>query len=282
VIRAFLERGPPEYWRQPSQGTVRFTFLGTAGFVVAGPSRTFVLDPNITRPGIWQTLFGRLSPREDLVQRFVPEADEVLVGHSHHDHALDAPAVCRHTGARLLGSHAVGHIARAYGLDMARFVEVSPRTPVACGDALATAFLSRHGKALLGRIPLPGDITAPPPWPPRVFHLRHGPVYHWHLEIDGLRVLHVDSADFIDEELAEADVLLLCAVGRQYRQDYTRRLVERVRPRVVLPCHWDDFTLPLEAPPRQLPGVDVEAFVDEIRACGAQPVVLAPMQSWWA
>lgn len=282
MIRSLFERGPPDYWRQQSQGTVRFTFLGTAGFVVAGPSRTFVLDPNITRPGIWQTLFGRLAPREDLVQRFLPEANEVLVGHSHHDHALDAPAVCRHTGARLLGSHATGHIARAYGLDMAQFVEVAPRVPVPCGEARATAYMSRHGKALLGRVPLPGDITAPPPWPPRVFHLRHGPVYHWHLELDGLRILHVDSADFIDEELAEADVLLLCAVGRQYRQDYTRRLVERVRPRVVLPCHWDDFTLPLEAPPRQLPGVDVEGFVEEIRASGAQAVVLSPLQSWWA
>ncbi len=282
MIRSLLERGPPDYWRQPSQGTVRFTFLGTAGFVVAGPSRTFVLDPNITRPGIWQTIFGRLGPREDLVQRFVPEANEVLVGHSHHDHALDAPAVCRHTGARLLGSHATGHIARAYGLDMSQFVEVTPRSPVPCGQASATAYLSRHGKALLGRVPLPGDILAPPPWPPRVFHLRHGPVYHWHIEIDGLRVLHVDSADFIDEQLAEADVLLLCAVGRQYRQDYTRRLVERVKPRVVLPCHWDDFTLPLEAPPRQLPGVDVEGFVEEIRGCGAQAVVLSPLQSWWA
>ncbi len=281
MIRALLERGAPAYDRAPTQGRVRFTFLGTAGFVVAGPSRTLVLDPNLTRPGLWHTAFGRLSPREDLVARYVPVADEVLVGHSHHDHALDAPAVCRHTGARLLGSHATGHIARAYGLDMAQFVEVSPRRPVPCGGAVATPYLSRHGKALLGRVPLPGDILAPPPWPPRVFHLRHGPVYHWHLDLDGVRVLHVDSADFLEDELAPADVLLLCAVGRQYRRDYTRGILDRVKPRVVMPCHWDDFTLPLDAPARQLPGVDVESFVAEIQSLGAKAVVLAPMQSWW-
>ena len=79
-----------------------------------------------------------------------------------------------------------------------------------------------------------------------------------------------------------ADVLLLCAAGRQYRRDYTRRLLSIVRPEIVVPCHWDDFSIPVEAPPRQLPGVDVEGFVEEIRSGGARAVVLAPLQSWSA
>jgi L-ascorbate metabolism protein UlaG (beta-lactamase superfamily) len=218
---------------------------------------------------------------EERLRRYIPAADEVLVGHSHYDHALDAPALCAQTGARLLGSAATGHIARSAGMDMAKFVEVTPGLPVECGEAIATAHPSRHGQALFGRVPFPGDITGPVPWPPRVYELRHGPVLHWALQLGGVRVLHVDSADFDDEHLCEADVLLLCAVGRQYRRDYTKTLVERVKPKVVIPCHWDDFTLPIEARPRQLPGVDVEGFVDEIRQNGARAVVLAPMQSWW-
>jgi L-ascorbate metabolism protein UlaG (beta-lactamase superfamily) len=74
--------------------------------------------------------------------------------------------------------------------------------------------------------------------------------------------------------------LCLCAVGRAYRKDYTRRIVELTRPRVVIPCHWDDFTLPYDVPPRQLPGVDVAGFVEEIRSAGASPVVLGFGQSW--
>lgn len=282
MIRRLFTGDPPVFESAPSSGAIRFTFLGTAGFIVASGERTFVLDPYISRAGLGRLLLGRLPVDEERVRRYVPSADEVLVGHSHFDHSLDAPAVVRHTGARLLGSAATGQVARAYGMDMARFVRVDPGVAVGCGAARVTALRSLHGKALLGRVPLPGDITAPPPWPPRMRDLRCGDVFHWLLETAGCRILHVDTADFLDEHLARADVLLLCAVGRQYRRDYTRTLLERVRPRVVIPCHWDDFSVPVEAPPRQLPGVDVAGFVEEIRAGGARPVVLAPLQSWSA
>ncbi|MFZ5480240.1 MAG: MBL fold metallo-hydrolase [Myxococcota bacterium] len=256
------------------------TFLGTAGFTITGAGRTFVLDPYLTRAGLLQTLFSPLVPDEEALRRDIPIADDVLIGHSHHDHALDGPATCRHTGARLVGSEATLHIGRAYGLPESQLVRADG--PIACGRATATPLPSRHGKALLGRVPLPGDIPKPPPWPPRVWDLRHGPVYNWLVDVGDAKVLHVDSADYVDEALegVRCDVLCLCAIGRQYRRDYTRRIVELVRPSVVVPCHWDDFTLPWGAPPRQLPGVDVEGFVDEIRAAGARAVVIAPGAKW--
>jgi len=285
VIRRLLTAAPPAFEPGPGRtdgGGLRFTFLGTAGFVVASAERTFALDPYVSRAGLRKTLFGRLPVDEARVVRHVPVADEVLVGHSHYDHALDAPAVARHTGGRLVGSSATAQIARAYGFDMGRFVEVRAGDAVACGAARATALESRHGRALFGRVPVPGDIVSPPSWPPRARDLRHGAVFHWLLETAGTRVLHVDTANFFDDRLARADVLLLCAAGRQYRRDYTRTIVERVKPEIVVPCHWDDFSIPVEAPPRQLPGVDVEGFVEEIRACGARAVVLAPLQTWSA
>jgi L-ascorbate metabolism protein UlaG (beta-lactamase superfamily) len=285
VIRRLLTGVPPSFEPGPGRidgGGLRFTFLGTAGFVVSSAERTFAIDPYVSRANLRTTVFGRLAIDEGRIARHVPSADEVLVGHSHYDHALDAPAVARHTGARLVGSSATAHIARAYGFDMARFVEVRAGDTVDCGAARATAIESRHGRAFLGRVPFPGDIVSPPSWPPRASELRHGAVFHWLLETAGTRVLHVDTADFFDDRLARADVLLLCAAGRQYRRDYTRRLLSIVRPEIVVPCHWDDFSIPVEAPPRQLPGVDVEGFVEEIRSGGARAVVLAPLQSWSA
>lgn len=278
-----LLRGAPTPERpSQSKSALSITFLGTAGFTLAAGAHTIAIDPNITRPGLFQTAFGRLTPDEALIASVIPRADAVLIGHSHHDHALDGPAVCRQTGAMLYGSQATAHIATAYGLSPSQMTIVVPRVTLTHGDTCITPLPSRHGKALLGRVPLPGDIRTPPPWPPRVFDLRHGPVYQWLIEIAGTRILHVDSADFIDEELMQADILCLCAVGRQYRRDYTRRVIELVCPKVVIPCHWDDFTVPLHAHPRQLPGVDVEGFVDEIRAAGARAVVLGVMQTWAA
>ena len=45
-----------------------------------------------------------------------PRANDVLVGHAHHDHVLDAPEVCRHTGARFIGGPDACQVARAAGL----------------------------------------------------------------------------------------------------------------------------------------------------------------------
>jgi hypothetical protein len=42
----------------------------------------------------------------------------------------------------------------------------------------------------------------------------------------------------------------------------------------VVACHWDWFFLPFGAEQRLLPGVDLPGFVREVRAAGAEPVVL--------
>jgi L-ascorbate metabolism protein UlaG (beta-lactamase superfamily) len=265
----------------PSTDGGRVRFLGTSGFeLVAAGGEVVVLDPYLSRPGLLRSLCGRLDPDAALLRREIPRADAVLCGHSHHDHALDAPIVCRNTGALLVGSESTLNLGRAAGLPETQLRRADG--PLRLGGVVATPIPSRHGKAILGRVPLPGDIDAPPRWPPRLWDLRHGPVMLWHLDLGDLRVLHVDSADWRDEALdgVEADVLCLCAVGRQYRRDYTRGLVARVRPRWVIPCHWDDFTLPWGHPPRQLPGVRVEDFVDEIRAAGAEPVVMGLGARW--
>ena len=86
----------------------------------------------------------------------------------------------------------------------------------------------------------------------------------------------IDSADFIDRELQgqRADVLCLCAIGRKYRPGYVRSAVELLNPRYVVACHWDWFFTPYPDEPRLLPGVDLPGFVREVRAAGAEALVL--------
>lgn len=260
---------------------VRLRYLGTAGFVIQGAGRTLVLDPFLTRPGPLATGLRRLKPDAARIAREIPRAHEVLVGHAHHDHILDAPELCRRTGARFLGSPDACNVARAAGLPEAQLVETRGREPIRCGPATVRGLPSRHGRVYFGRVPLPGPISEPPPWPPRVWHLRHGLVLNWHVVIDGVRIVHIDSADFIEDELAglEADVLCLCAIGRRYRPGYTATAVDLLGPKRVVPCHWDWFFRPFDAEPRLLPGVDLPGFLDEIRAAGSRPVVL-PVGGW--
>ncbi|MCB9758931.1 MAG: MBL fold metallo-hydrolase [Alphaproteobacteria bacterium] len=267
-------------WQGPSEGGHVLRWLGAAGFAVRAGQRTVLIDPYLSRFSLLATATRPLVPDEPLLARELPQADAVLVGHAHFDHALDAPAVCRHTGARLYGSRSTANIGRAYGLPEDQLVTCEGMEELDLGWGRAVPLPSRHGRVYFGRTPLQGDIEAPPRWPPRYRALRHGKVFSWWLEWQGLSIVHIDSADY-DTALMQgrrADVLCLCAIGRKYRPGYTAEIIAALKPGWVVACHWEDFFAPLSAPPRQLPAVDLPGFVEEIRACGADPVVLRPGQ----
>ncbi|MDP6931794.1 MAG: MBL fold metallo-hydrolase [Myxococcota bacterium] len=268
--RMFHEEAPN------SDGVLHLRYLGTAGFVLEMGQRTIVLDPFVSRFGILRTLFGRLEPDHDAIRHWIPRADEVLVGHAHHDHVLDAPVLCRQTGARLIGSRAVCNVGRSFGLSEAQLRETSGQDVVSSGALEIRGLPSRHGRVYFNRVTLPGDIPSPPPWPPRVHDLRHGDVLNWHVSGAGASIVHIDSADFIEEELRglRADVLCLCAIGRRYRPDYVRDAVRLLKPRWVVPCHWEWFFDPIDRPARCLPGVNLAGFVQEVREAGSQAILL--------
>ena len=253
---------------------VEITYLGTAGFILQSPARTLVLDPYVSRPNIRETLTKALIPDAALIRRLIPHADDVLVGHAHYDHVLDSPTLCQQTGARLIGSRAVAMVGRAAGLPEAQIVETSGNEDIASGTWTIRGLPSRHGK-VFGRIPIPGDITEPPPWPPRMVNLKHGLVLNWVVNTGSLRIMHIDSADFIPAELKDiqVDVLCLCAIGRQYRPNYVREVVALVKPRWIIPCHWDTMFTPIEDEPDLIPTVDLLGFIDEIRAEGVEPLL---------
>ncbi len=279
MFRRLLGLKPPEpaWFQRPSlpstPDALTLTYLGTAGFVLSAPERTVVLDPFVSRHPLGHLLANKPLPSDPaLVRRLIPRADDVLIGHAHFDHILDAPELCRQTGARLIGSRATCMVGRAAGLGEPQLVETAGREDIASGAWSLRGLPSVHGKALFGKIPLPGDITAPPPWPPRMRDLRHGQVLNWLVDTGGLRVLHVDSADFIRDELkgCQADLVCLCAIGRRYRPGYVREVVELTQPKWIVPCHWDTMVTPIDAPPEMLPGVDLPGFLREIEAAGVQ------------
>lgn len=272
-----LKQCKSEWYCPTDQGGdhLRLKYLGTAGFVLSDGARTVVLDPYVSRPNLRKTLTAKLVPDVERIRTHIANADDVLIGHAHYDHILDGPDLCKQTGARLIGSSATMMVGRAAGLPESQLLETSGREDIASGDWTLRGLPSLHGKAIAGRVPLPGDIESPPPWPPRLTDLRHGLVLNWLVDTGGLRVVHIDSADFIREELEgiKADVVCLCAIGRKYRPDYVKEVVELLQPRWIVPCHWDTMMTPIEAEADLIPGVNLPGFIEEIRAAGVEPLL---------
>ena len=273
-------RAPRESWFYSQQlnapAAWRIRYHGTAGFTIAAQQTTIVLDPFVSRPGLLETGLRPLRPDKEAIAEHFPHADAVLVGHAHHDHILDAPDLCMHTGAQFVGSEDAANVARAAGVPESQITATAGREDLQFGAATIRGIPSRHGQVYFGKVTLPGSIPKPPPWPPRVWDLKHGHVLNWHVDLGGLRVVHIDSADLIDEELQgmEADVVCLCAIGRKYRPNYVESVVQGLKPKWIIPCHWDWFFTPYNAAPRLLPGVDLPGFIEEISATGVEPVLL--------
>ncbi len=259
------------------ESSVSLTYLGTAGFIFSTEDRTIVVDPYISRPGLHQHL-TRLESDTELVRQHIPKADDVLVGHAHHDHILDAPCVCHQTGARLIGSKDVARVGLAAGVSPEQIVETQGREDIPCGSkALVRGIPSAHGKVYFNRVTLPGSIAENFSWPAYYWQFRHGQVLNWYIETGGLKFLHVDSAEFFAEEWKglEVDVLCLCAIGRAARPNYIEEAISLVKPKIVMACHWDCFWIPFDSPQQYLlPQVDIEGFIRDVEHCGVEPMVL--------
>lgn len=259
--------------------TLTVRWLGTASFVLETPTTTVLIDPYLSRKPLLALPFAH-EPDDDAIFDAIPaKVDAVLCGHSHYDHVADAPRIATRTGAKLVGSESTCAWGAAEGLGASQLVRVGPRgRTLEVGDMTVRFIPSQHGKVALQRVPFPGFVTHAPPLPQPVWAYKMGGAFGVHVQVGALSVYHNGSADLIDAELGDvqADVLLACLAGRRGTPSYLRRLVDHLRPRLVVPTHHDAFFAPLARGVHLLPRIDLGGFLAEsaVYAPGAARVTL--------
>ena len=95
---------------------ITMRWLGNAGFEFQIQSTCFLFDPFLTRPKAYQVYFGRVAADNASIKTHIPNADHILITHTHFDHSMDAPEIARHTGAIVHGSGNTCAVMRAAGL----------------------------------------------------------------------------------------------------------------------------------------------------------------------
>ena len=270
----------PVATRAPAGPSLRLRWLGTAGHVVATPDTTVLIDPFLSRPGLRQ-LLRPLTPDVAAIERWVPaRVDAILVGHSHYDHLLDAPAIAIARAAKLVGSATTAAVGAAAGVPSDR-IEVIPSAgrSLRVGDLEISFVPSLHGRIFLGRVPFPGELTDTPALPLRAPQYRMGGAYGILIRAGERTLYHNGSADLVDAEIAgrHADVVLAGLAGRKATRDYLTRLTSGLGPRVLVPTHHDAFFGPLELGERLLPGIDLHGFFREARAAAPDARIVTPL-----
>jgi L-ascorbate metabolism protein UlaG (beta-lactamase superfamily) len=244
-------------------------WLGVAGFVLSYEGTTVLIDPYVSRAPLGDMVRRRtVLPDRALVDRWVPRADAVLVGHTHFDHALDAPEIARRDGATVYGSTSAQHLLALHGL-AERAVVVESHRVYEIGPFEVTFVPSVHSKLVLGlAVSQGGELTCEHLGDlcPQAYQC--GQVWGIHIAVAGITLYHQGSADLVDAEVRHRDVdVMLCGIaGRQFTPGYLERILPRLEPRVIVATHHDDFFVPLGREQGFALGVDVARFPDEVAA----------------
>ena len=259
-------------WSSKSAGLppgLELQWLGTSGFRLGYESCNILIDPYLSRIGLGDVVRRRArGPRLDTITEHVAAANAVLIGHTHFDHALDAPAIAAHFGCHVYGSASMANLMRLYG-QQERMVEVEHYTTYDVGPFAITFVPSVHSKLVLGlRVPYDHDITCE--------HLDGliasaygcGQVYGIHIAVAGVSFYHQGSADLIDDAIEHTgvDYFLAGIAGRGFTSRYVERVLGALQPRVVVPHHYDDFFRPVDAAMKFSFNVNYAGFLDEVTA----------------
>jgi L-ascorbate metabolism protein UlaG (beta-lactamase superfamily) len=252
---------------------IAFTYLGVAGWVIEGDGKVIVTDPYLSRPA---------SPDAPLVPDAAaiaahapPRADLVVVGHSHYDHLLDAPAVALRSGAQLLGSLSTTRVGHASGLADDHLITVKGGEDFAMTGYSIRAIPSLHSaigdKHIFGR-EIAADVKLPMP----AAGYEEGGTFAYLVRLAGHEVLVLDTANFIERELAglRPDIAIIAPGAREHVHDYTCRLLRALgEPATVIVTHFDDWKgPPVDAPPSD----DLVKFGDEVRRCATRTRLVIP------
>jgi len=233
---------------------VNLIWLGTAGVLISDGYTGILIDPYVSRFGIFKIAIGLpLQSDKKAVNRWVARLGAkcihaIAVSHSHFDHCLDAPSFAMETGAVLIGSESTINVGRGSGLAEKNLKIVNPDQTIKFGAFTLKFIESNHGPAFLGRMPYPGTIDKPlfGPHPARDYKL--GQTYAILISHPSGTIVHHGSAGFIPGmyDAITADVVLLGLVGRGDTETYLKNIPLKLGAKLVIPIHFDNFFVSLE------------------------------------
>jgi L-ascorbate metabolism protein UlaG (beta-lactamase superfamily) len=276
------------------QTGLRFTYFGAAGWEISDDDVTVLIDPYISRiryvdrqhPDDDRRAYARDEVGDwdtELIDRLITKADFILVHHSHYDHLGDVPYIAKKTGAKVIGSETTITILRAYGIpddqlyavgggEDYQFENFSVRVIPSIHSALDEKhyFDSR-------RYDRNTELEAPL----RIDQFIEGGSLMFLARFDDHSVLTMGSMNFIERELEglTPDILLAGINGsRLGLYNYDERLVRVTgNPPVIIPTHWDSFTLPYEMSQQSNVDQKLIPFRDTVAEISPESRVVIPV-----
>ncbi|MBQ5946739.1 MBL fold metallo-hydrolase [Massilia sp. ST3] len=244
----------------PAAPGITAQWFGVSTLHLGDGETTILIDGFLSRPHWLPAALLPLKTDEELVRTTLHahglrKVDALLVAHSHYDHALDAPFVASATGAVLVGSASTAAIAQGAGLGARRVCQVEGGDWIRVGKFDIRIIATPHIATLLD-----GEVASPFARRSRIYHYRLGDNFSFLVRHPLGSILVVPSAatkmGMFRDVRADIVFLSIAQLGKRSPAEIGEFWREAVRDRgafLVIPVHWDNFTRPLDRPPRPFP-----------------------------
>lgn len=217
----------------------RLTFHGHAAFeLVTSKGTRLMFDPWLDQ-----------NPKADIKTADVSNLDYILVSHGHGDHFSDVIKLARQTNATVLATFELVSLCQAQGVKHGHGMSVGGGYRFPFGYAKLTPAL--HGTGIDGGA-----------------HGIHSTMPNgWWVDLGDARIYHAgDTALLTDMQLLQGKVdVALLPIGDNFTMgpEDAARAVEFIKPRVVIPMHYNTFDVIKQDPEhfRQLVGGAAEVVV---------------------
>jgi L-ascorbate metabolism protein UlaG (beta-lactamase superfamily) len=211
----------PDNCETVSNSGLSWRWFGLACVELEYGRQTLFVDPCFSRFPLWRMLGGSLGSATKAFE-FTDNCRGILVTHSHWDHILDAAGTANTAG-----------LMKVAGVPTAQRQIVGPADSFRIGDFQVDVLPAEHEKVpLFGPRPLPPGLRMP--LKARDYRLD---AYLCYLITAG-SVRIITDPGVKPFNLPEAEVLFV----QPHRSEvYYRRVLAMVKPRLVVPIHWDSL-----------------------------------------
>ncbi len=240
----------------PKDSSVKVTFFGVSTLLFDDGETQILIDGFFSRPSIWAVLTSNISSDTTLISNIISQykmdrVKGIFTTHSHYDHAFDVAFVAKKTNSPLFGSLSTLNIARGGGLKDKQMQEYKPYQKFELGKFSVQIIPSVHSQP--NSLADDGvEILQPLSQPVNFKKLSEGGSYDFLISHKGKNIFVKASPNFkegiLDTVRADYVFMGIPTVGKKevaWQNKFYKQTVGKLKPKLLVPIHWDEFMKPL-------------------------------------